>query len=79
MDELELVELQFPTFYPVGTYVKVARIVPHIARWASNDLIGKTGTVCKHKTHHDQRWHRVEMDIGGTFDFLSQELQRYDD
>lgn len=74
--ELELLEFQFPSMYPIGTYVKIIKVNPYPARSLRGTMVGKLGLVHSHRTKNGMRWHRVSMDNGDTYDFTAQELQK---
>lgn len=78
-DELEMLEFQYPSIFPVGTYVQVVQILDHPARPAMTKVKkGQTGIVHSHRTRQGQRFHRVALDNGNQYDLLMAELQRYD-
>ena len=73
---LEMVELQFPSVFPKGVWVKITKIITAVGRPMHSSMLGKTGIVQGHRTHHNQRWNRISLDDGGICDFVTLELQK---
>jgi hypothetical protein len=83
-EDLDLIELQFPTMFPIGTKVKyVRKVLVEDDDWntkRAHKMINefhhswKYGKVYKHVNHHGHRWNRVIFKEEYEFDFLTGEL-----